>query len=386
MVLRIFSILIISATTNYYIPAAPSIVGALVDYQGVSNDVAGRLISYNFWGATIGTVPAIFILHRPGWNLRLTIFGCLLLVIASSGAAGWLAGNVEAFGVVGFVNGLGAGLGFTVTAVALIGTPHVERSYAILYGLPFLISGASLPLLPYVYQAVGVEGAFYGFGTINILACGLLPFFPKTVTHKKRKSERSDLPVDRQTIFLASILLAALFLHYVSNSGIWAYFERIGVSYGMSPERAGAILGPSMSAAIIGMVTAAIVGDRLGYLRPIYIGTFIIILSTLSLLFSSSTVVFGIGTGIFNASITFVTPYFIAILASLVPSGLGVTTANITIMAGFATGPLVVSFFITNDDFRPSILLTAAGFAVVCGLVFCFSRVLQNVSVGEERL
>ena len=184
MVLRIVSILVISTTTNIYIPVAPSILGALVDYQGLSNEVAGRLISYNFWGATFATVLAVFILHRPGWNLRLTMFGCLLLVIVSSVAAVWMAGSVETLGVVRFVNGLGAGLGFTVAAVALVGTPQVERSYAILYGLPFLISGAGLALLPYVYHAAGIEGAFYGFGAINILACGLLPFFPRTVTQE----------------------------------------------------------------------------------------------------------------------------------------------------------------------------------------------------------
>ena len=234
MALRIVSILVISTTTNIYIPVAPSILGALVDYQGLSNDVAGRLISYNFWGATIGTVLAIFILHRHGWNLRLTIFGCMLLVIVSSGAAVWMAASVEALGVVRFVNGLGAGLGFTVAAVALVGTPHAERSYAILYGLPFLISGLGLALLPYVYQVTGVEGAFYGFGAINILACGLLPFFPKTVTQEKGMSAWSESPKDRQVILLASILLAALFLHYVSNSGVWAYFERLRPAGGVA--------------------------------------------------------------------------------------------------------------------------------------------------------
>jgi MFS family permease len=192
--------------------------------------------------------------------------------------------------------------------------------------------------------------------------------------------------VNRQVIFLASLLLASLYLHYVSNSGIWAYFERIGVAYGMSAETAGAILGPSMSAAIIGMTGAAILGDRLGYLRPIYIGTVIIMLSTLSLLYSSSPVVFGIATGVFNASITFVTPYFIAFLALLIPSGLGVSSANIAMMAGFSTGPFIVSFLIAGDDFRPSIILTAAGFVVVLGMVYFFSRFLQDKSVGQERV
>ena len=194
MAMKVISILVIGMAVNVYIPVAPSILGALVDYQGLSNDVAGRLISYNFWGATVATVMAVFIVHRRGLNLRLTILACLLLVVLTSGASVWFAGNVPMLGVVRFANGVGAGLGFTVGAVALIGTRHVERSYAIFYGSPFLISGAGLAFLPYVYQTSGIEGAFYGMGAINLLACGLLPFYPRYIAADGQAAESRRYP------------------------------------------------------------------------------------------------------------------------------------------------------------------------------------------------
>ena len=122
MLLRVISTIILGMAVNIYIPVAPSILGAMVDYQGFANDVAGRLISYNFWGATVATVFAIFILHRPGWNLRLTMAVCLFLVIVTSGASVWFADSVETLALVRFVNGIGAGLGFTVSCVAVVGT------------------------------------------------------------------------------------------------------------------------------------------------------------------------------------------------------------------------------------------------------------------------
>ncbi len=386
MVLRILSAIILGMAVNVYIPVAPSILGALVDYQGLTTDVAGRLISYNFWGATVATVLAIFILHRPGWNLRLTMFACVLLVVITSGASVWFAGDVTALGIVRFVNGLGAGLGFTVSCVSVVGTPRVERSYAILYGSPFLISGAGLALLPYVYQSTGIEGAFYGMGAINLLACAFLPFFPKTISHSKQAADYSWSHLDRRLVLLAALVVGALFLHYVFNSGIWTYFERLGVAAGMSAETAGAILGPSMSAAIVGMVAASVLGGRLGYLRPIYIGIVAITIATLSLLYSSSELVFFIGTAVFNASITFVTPYFVAILANLIPSGLGVTAANIMTVAGFSAGPFLVSFMVADNDFRPSIILTAVGFIVVDVRVVAFSRALKMQPSGYADL
>ena len=386
MAARIISIILIGMAVNIYIPVAPSILGALVDYQGLSSDVAGRLISYNFWGATVATILAIFIIHRPGWDLRLTMLGCVLLVVLTSGASVWMADDIQALALVRFANGVGAGMGFTVGAVALVGTPHVERSYAILYGSPFLISGVGLAFLPHVYQASGIEGAFYGMGALNLLACGLLPFFPRSVSRSGNSREPAHSLIDNQLFLLSGLMLTALFLHYVFNSGVWAYFERLGVAYGMSAQTAGAILGPSMSAAIVGMIGASVLGDRLGYLWPIYIGTLVITACTLSLLYSSSALVFGMGTALFNASITFVTPYFIALLASLIPSGFGVSAANIATLAGFSTGPLLVSFLVTNDDFRASIVLTAAGFLLVFAIVVVFSRALQKSTLGQERI
>jgi MFS family permease len=386
MLLRVISTIILGMVVNIYIPVAPSILGAMVDYQGLATDVAGRLISYNFWGATIATVLAIFILHRPGWNLRLTMFVCLLLVVVTSGASVWFADDVDILALVRFVNGIGAGLGFTVSCVAVVGTPRAERSYAILYGSPFLISGVGLAFLPLVYQASGIEGAFFGMGALNLAACAFLPFFPKYITTVGKHRSVQGILLDRRMMLVAALVIAALFLHYVFNSGIWAYFERLGVAAGMSAERAGAILGPSMSAAIFGMVAASILGDRLGYVKPIYIGIVAITVSTIALLDSSSAWVFGIGTGVFNASITFVTPYFVAILANLIPAGMGVTMANIMTIAGFSTGPFVISFLVANNDFRPSILLTAAGFVVVYLLVFAFWRILKKPTSGYAEL
>ena len=127
------------------------------------------------------------------------------------------------------------------------------------------------------------------------------------------------------------------------------------------------------------MIVASILGDRLGYLRPIYAGTASIAIATLSLLYSSSALVFAIGTGLFNASITFVTPYFMAILASLIPKGFGVSIANVVTMTGYTAGPFLVSFMVASNDFQLSILVTASGFIVVYAMIVLFSRIL----IGE---
>ena len=386
MALRIISIIVLGTVVNIWIALSPSILGALVDYQGLRIDAAGRLISYNILGTTVATVLAIYIVHRPGANLRLMMFVCVFLVIITSGASVWFAGDFTALSVVRFINGLGAGLGFTVSTVAAIGTPNITRTYAILYGSAFLVGGIGLALLPYVYEFAGIEGAFYGMGLINLLACGLLPFFPKKISQEESIAEKPRLQLDRVFILMSGLVFGALFLHYLFNSGIWTYFERLGVAAGMSAKTTGAILGSSTLAAILGMIAASILGNKFGYLRPIYMGTATITIATLSLFYSSSELVFAIGTALFNASITFVTPYFIAILANLIPKGLGVSTANVVTIAGYAAGPFLLSFMVANNDFRLSIFLTAVGFIVVYALIVLFSRILKREADGYTEL
>jgi len=100
-----------------------------------------------------------------------------------------------------------------------------------------------MAFLPYVYQSSGIEGAFYGMGLLNLLACGLLPFLPATVAAPGETSSASPIKLERGVLVLSSLVLASFFLHYLFNSGLWTYFERLGVAFGMSPERAGALLG-----------------------------------------------------------------------------------------------------------------------------------------------
>jgi hypothetical protein len=292
---------------------------------------------------------------------------------------------VPALVAVRLLNGFGAGLGFTAACVAAIGTPHIERTYAVLYGSPFLISGVGLAALPFLYRLAGIDGAFHAMALLNLAAILLLPFFPRTIVARQEAARTTGIRREPAAVALAGLVLVALLLHYVFNSGVWAYFERLGVASGMTPETAGAILGAGMGAAIVGMIAASLLGDRLGYVRPVYVGIAVIALSTLALLFASSPLVFGIATALFNASIPFVTPYIVAILALLIPNGLGVTAANIAIITGFSAGPLLVSFIVADGRFTPAILVTTFGFLLVWVLLVLFVRGLRR-QTGFDRL
>jgi predicted MFS family arabinose efflux permease len=370
---RIAAILFLGGLCNVYMAAAPSFVGALVDYQGFSEAFAGRLISYSNIGATLASLLAILVIHRGGWDLRRTIAGCMLILIVTSLGAATLSPWPWLLSVNWFVNGIAAGLSFTVCAVALMTMPWMERTYAVLCGTPFVLGGAALSGLPALYRSIGLEGVFGGIALLALVALPMHRLFPIGVGRCNTASASTRDQFPARAIPVTAIMVA-LFLFNAANTGVWVYLERIGVSLGLSPEDSGAILGPGLAAALIGMCGAGILGDRLGHVIPIIAGLIAITLATGALAAFTSPLVFGLASGVFNASITFVVPYFVAFAALLAPSGRAVAAANFLLMAGYSLGALVASYLLHGDSFSRLYFTSIAGFAIALALTALVKR------------
>ena len=388
---RILGIVLVGTAANTFVAVVPSMVGGLVDYGGLSSRVAGQTVTYEFAGASISTFASIFILHRSNWNLRATAFVCLLISASCNFASTFSYHEVHLLQALRFADGLGAGMSFSAAAIALVGFPHTERAYAALYGSPFLVGGVGMATFPHIFAWMGIEGGFFLLGMASVVGLLLLPLFPR----RPLTDATSEVPeVEGGTASWSTgavLVMAALFVHYICNSGIWTYFDRIGVAAGLSAQTAGLILGPSTILALAGMSAAAVLGDRWGFVRPIIAGTVAIAVSSLLLFFAQGIFLFAAGTAIFNASITFVTPYFFALLAQLVPSGRAVVVGNLVLWFGFAAGPFLLSFVVGGDDFRVAIGLTVVGFGCCLALVGLFAwlqrrELLSTTGNGSDRV
>ena len=186
----LLAIIVTGLIADIYLAVAPSLLGAMVDYQGISPRLSGQLISYNFFGSGLGTLLAPVALSRSNWNIRLTMLAALGTVSVTSVLSVWLVGSNSALSLVRFLSGLGTGVGFTAACVALVGLPNVERWYAILYGSPFVVGGVGIALLPSVYVSVGVTGAFYGIAALCLAACALLPRLASSPSESTRRTVR----------------------------------------------------------------------------------------------------------------------------------------------------------------------------------------------------
>ena len=372
-----FSIVMVGTAGNAFTPFAPSIIGALVDYLDFSLETAGRLASLEFWAISLGTIASVFYLHRPGLNLKRIALVCLGILVACNAVTIFAYDSLTLFSTCRFVSGFIAGVTWCTAAVAVTRVRDVERTTAILYGSPFLMGAIGLTFLPMIYPYYGVTGAYYTIILICIAAVPfLLLYYPEDPRLSSAGEEKSEGVSDNRVQWLAlGVLLLALFINYAANSGIWSYFERLGVSYGHAAKTAGPVVGASQLVALAGMFCAAALGGRLGEIKPILTGTILITISTFFLFYSASLTVFFCATAIFNFSITFLTPYYFILLGRMTPSGRGVLWGNLILWLGFSSGPALVSFFIEDGNFDLSIAMTIVGFIISAILVLVFSTI-----------
>ena len=375
-----FSIVMVGTAGNAFTPFAPSIIGALVDYLEFSLETAGRLASLEFWATSLGTIASVFYLHRPGLNLKRIALVCLGILVACNAVTIFAYDSLTLFSTCRFVSGFTAGVTWCTAAVAVTRVRDVERTTAILYGSPYLMGAIGLTFLPMIYPYYGVSGAYY---TIILICIAAVPFlvlyYPEDPRLSSTGEEKSEGSSGNQVQWLAlGVLLLALFINYAANSGIWSYFERLGVSYGHAAKTVGPVVGASQLVALAGMFCAAALGGRLGEIKPILTGTIFITISTFFLFYSASLTVFFCATAIFNFSITFLTPYYFILLGRMTPSGRGVLWGNLILWLGFSSGPALVSLFIEDGNFDLSIAVTIVGFIISTILVLVFSTINKD--------
>ena len=372
-----FSIVMVGTAGNAFTPFAPSIIGALVDYLEFSLETAGRLASLEFGATSLGTIASVFYLHRPGLNLKRVALVCLGILVACNAVTIFAYDSLTLFSTCRFVSGFTAGVTWCTAAVAVTRVRDVERTTAILYGSPYLMGAIGLTFLPVIYPYYGVTSAYYTIILICIAAVPfLLLYYPEDPRLSAAGEEQSEGLSDNRVQWLAlGVLLLALFINYAANSGIWSYFERLGVSYGHAAKTVGPIVGASQLVALAGMFCAAALGGRLGEIKPILAGTVLITASTFFLFYSASLTVFFCATAVFNFSITFLTPYYFILLGRMTPSGRGVLWGNLILWLGFSSGPALVSLFLENGNFDLSIAMTIVGFIISAILVLVFSTI-----------
>ena len=132
---------------------------------------------------------------------------------------------------------------------------------------------------------------------------------------------------------------------------------------------AAVILSAGMLSALGVTVAIGLIGHRFGRWRPLVMAHICLLVGTLLLIGNPSIYGFCVAVVIFHIGLAIVSPYFLAELAAMEPSGRpalkGVAAMNI----GYSVGPWLVSALVERFGYNAALVCSAGMFTVCLILV-----------------
>ena len=368
-VATVVAVILVGLVGIDFLNIEPVVIGAFIDYSGLTVSQGGQVAAAHMAGAMVGTIIVPFIIAL--WNLRkLVIIALCLVVITELGST--LTNSVLYLGGLRSFAGFGDGLLYAIACGIIAGMRQAERVFGLLLVVQFLLGAFGFYVLPSVLPSTGVQGIFYIFAIMAVIAVLMTRWFPERAADQVTKRGMLDV-LD----FRAILSLSALLLYTISSAIIWSYSERIGVAGGISIDAVGTSLAISMILSIPAAMISVLIGVRYGRLIPFVTGTLLSVTGAILLMGSFSLYQFAIAVCFANIALSIMNPYFMGQLGALDPKGRVATMGAAVLFLGLALGPAVASVLIKDGNFIRALFLSAGGFMV------SFVMIIYVVLPGE---
>jgi predicted MFS family arabinose efflux permease len=355
------SVVIASGIALLALFLGPVLVGAYIDKLGVSESRAGLILSSELTGFTLGSA-LLFFIDKINWRkilivaLVLMIFGNVLLTINN---------DLSLFVISRTVAGFGSGIVMTLTIHVISMMRNPDRVYG-LWTIGQLSLGAlGMLLFPWVIENHGINSVFVIWAVLAGLLFAAVHYFP---TGRKNNDTHHSLKISRRFV-LGVICLLGLFIYYGGQTGVWAYAERLGLSWGIERDVVNNTLFISLLAGIAGAAVAVFLGDRAGRAIPLSCSMIISAIAILMFMALHGDTVYLYTVCLFNVGWYLFLPYLSSIIAANDEDGRLLTGLAVIFPASLAAGPAIAALLIgEGESLLPCLIY---GFvSVPLGLVF----------------
>ncbi len=345
----------------------PVIVGAFVDYIGMTESEAGLATAIGALGAALTAIPVALTIHHLDLK-RLAYSGLIIMAITDGLSIAAVSIPVEAFIALRFLSGVGAAAVYASVMSGYAAWQEPDRAYGLFMGVQFGVSAIGLYFLPVVLPMIGIEGLYAGIVSMDLVALGLVSRLPGK---DERKGAGSEAPLEWKIILRRTSLvcLLGIGLFESANMAHFAYAERIGVAFEIDPGRIGAILGIATVAGIPAAFAVVWLGDRMGHLVPIAVAAACQCLALLLLMQSSAEAVYVIAMCMLSIGWAFSLPYFQAVEAELDPGGSVVVAGGFATSLGASLGPAVAAMLVMPGQYAGIFVAAIGTYVLVVGLM-----------------
>jgi len=361
----------------------PLIVGALVDYVGLSIQQASYVASADMFGLGIGTLIWSRFILTSNWRWFALLAAALLL---SGNLLCAFSDTFISAAISRFIAGLGGGLMLAIGVSGLASTVNPDRIVGVYTILVTLVASIILFVFPYLLAQSGAKGMFLAMAGLSCMA-GVSSFFVP------RKSTSSDQPNGPEPEAASSgqgarspqivrwMAVFGVFVSFFGMSLFWVYIERVGVVTGFVTSQISTGLGTAQLMGVLGAGTAAIVATRFGSrLVPVMLALGLSLLASVMIPAMSGFAFYLVAASALLFSWNMFYPYVIGIMISLDSTAKLVTYSMLMMTLGKSLSPLVGAIIVTETNYDSAYWLCVGAF-VLSAVLF-----LPALRVTDRRL
>jgi predicted MFS family arabinose efflux permease len=341
---------------------SPVLFGSAIESLGLTNSQAGLMLSVYFAGYTLITVSAVFWLQKS--NARtIALLSTIVFVIGLLVAAA--APGYEALIAGMFLSGIGAGMlyGLSIAAIAESDDPDRYYGFALAAQLAF---GSSL-----LFLGPSILGPKWGFsgilaGTVVFVVVMALPYrwLPERLAQGHEQPGRTQVASSVVPVFAG---ITALLIWFTGMSGLYAFVERIGADGGLDGVTIGTVLSLTVITGMSGALTAALIADRYGKIRPHIAAAAGTILAMLLLYAKPDLFRYAIAISVLTYSWNFWLAYFLGTVATADFTGRYSVLTTAALGLGATLGPGIAGSLVNGAEFSRLFLFSFV--AIIGGLV-----------------
>jgi len=350
----------------------PLLIGAFVTHLSLTEAQAGLLATSHLLGGLIIVVAVAF--RKQQWN-DVALLSISIIISAFSYLFATAFESLYWLAAIRFVGGIGEGFMGAYVASRLVLFRNPDRLYALMMAAMSLYGMIGFLLLPAVVERYGLSGMHFILAILPLLTLPFCRFLPRDGADNNPSIGGAKALMVRPAV---QLVLLSLMLLYAANNGLWAFYERIGFSIGITLEDIGSALSMALLASLGGGLLAALVSDRFGRILPISVGMLGVLSSVITLLFSENQLGYMISIALLFGSVGFIVPYYFGLLASMDSSGRLTVIGTLALSVGNILGPLLALPLVGGESY--SVLIVTSGVLFTMALILILSLAARGGS------
>ena len=350
---------------EYSLLIMPFILTAMMEIHGISEIIAGRLISAQLFAMALASVVVTRVVARIPRRILATVATLTIILANSLCMLGYSLTSL----VIGRIGtGLGEGTLMAVAGAVIAASAAPHRIFSLVGLVVAVVASVALVSVPFIVDVFGHRGTFGLLALCALLSLAMLPWLPSAMPAAPGVAQPGGL-LHRSAL----LLLFAFAMLWIGASGLWVFAERLGDQIGLGLGEIGTCLAVGQLVGIAGPLAADRFALRLGLVPSLMGGCLGMAAGGLIFVFGTGAISYALGAALLSFFVMFLVPCFRSLMARMDPGGRVVSASAAFYTLAFALSPAIVTVIL-----NPANGYTSVG--LFCSGVFVLGAVLVGLS------